>query len=178
MRSFASSADRSPSTEISPGSGNRIDMIIRMVVVLPAPLGPYEREWPDRGCGRQPSLLIVNLDYRNTEHAAMRSMIEAINPDLLLLVELDERWASALAGLRGRYDHHLGVVRGEGLGLALWSRLPIEDGRVRHLVHEDRASLWATLTLPDGRPVRFVGVHPTPPGLEKSARRPRRPACR
>ena len=40
MRSFASSADVWPSTETSPESGKRIDMISRMHVVLPAPLGP------------------------------------------------------------------------------------------------------------------------------------------
>ena len=40
MRSFASSADACPSTDSSPESGNRIDMIIRIAVVLPAPLGP------------------------------------------------------------------------------------------------------------------------------------------
>ena len=40
MRFLASSADRRPSTVSSPASGNRIDMISRMVVVLPAPFGP------------------------------------------------------------------------------------------------------------------------------------------
>src|SRR5690606_645664 len=42
MRSLASRADGSPSTDNSPASGKRIDMIIRMHVVLPAPLGPMK----------------------------------------------------------------------------------------------------------------------------------------
>lgn len=138
-------------------------------------IAPYTRWWPDEAppapadaaAGDEVSLLIVNLDYRNNEHEAMQGMIEAIDPDLLLLVEMDERWESALAGIGDRYAWRMGVTRGRGLGLALWSRLPLEDDRVRHLVHDDRASLWATIELPDGRPVRFVGVHPTPPGLEK-----------
>lgn len=140
-------------------------------------VAPYTRWWPDEAppapadaaAEEEVCLLIVNLDYRNAQHAAMRDMIEAVDPDLLLLVELDERWESALAGIRDRYDWRLGVTRDEGLGLALWSRLPVEDERVRHLVHQDRASLWATLELPDGRLVRFVGVHPTPPGLERNS---------
>ena len=40
MRSLASIADLCPSTDSSPRSGSRIDRIIRMVVVLPAPFGP------------------------------------------------------------------------------------------------------------------------------------------
>ena len=42
MRSFASSAEAWPRMEMSPASGKRIDMSIRMVVVLPAPLGPMK----------------------------------------------------------------------------------------------------------------------------------------
>ncbi len=40
MRSLASSADPWPNTLMLPRSGNRIDMIMRMAVVLPAPEGP------------------------------------------------------------------------------------------------------------------------------------------
>ena len=40
MRSLASRAERRPSTVSSPESGKRIDMIMRMQVVFPAPLGP------------------------------------------------------------------------------------------------------------------------------------------
>ena len=42
MRFLASSADVCPSIDTSPESGNRIAMIIRIVVVLPAPFGPMK----------------------------------------------------------------------------------------------------------------------------------------
>ena len=42
MRSFASSADAWPRTEMPPASGKRMDMIIRIAVVFPAPLGPMK----------------------------------------------------------------------------------------------------------------------------------------
>ena len=42
MRSFASSADACPRMETAPVSGKRIDMMIRIVVVFPAPLGPMK----------------------------------------------------------------------------------------------------------------------------------------
>src|SRR4051794_28206654 len=52
MRSFASSADAWPSTDTVPVSANRIDMISRMVVVLPAPLGPMNPYSAPRGISR------------------------------------------------------------------------------------------------------------------------------
>src|SRR4030095_10603591 len=52
MRSFASSAERPPRTDNSPESGNRIDMIMRMHVVLPAPLGPITPYSAPRGTTR------------------------------------------------------------------------------------------------------------------------------
>src|SRR5688572_17898740 len=42
MRSLASIAAGRPNTDSSPRSGNRIDMIILSVVVLPAPFGPMK----------------------------------------------------------------------------------------------------------------------------------------
>ena len=43
MRSLASRAERVPQDrDLARESGKRIDMIIRIVVVLPAPLGPMK----------------------------------------------------------------------------------------------------------------------------------------
>src|SRR5436305_1505239 len=55
MRFFASSADACPSTDSVPESGNRIAMIIRIVVVLPAPLGPMKPYSAPRGIARSRS---------------------------------------------------------------------------------------------------------------------------
>src|SRR6476469_7453746 len=52
MRSFAISADWWPSTDTDPESGNRIDMTIRIVVVLPAPFGPITPQSEPRGTSR------------------------------------------------------------------------------------------------------------------------------
>src|SRR2546425_12272157 len=49
MRSLASRAEPCPSTDSRPESGNRIDMIMRIVVVLPAPLGPMKPYSAPRG---------------------------------------------------------------------------------------------------------------------------------
>ncbi|MEM8758029.1 MAG: endonuclease/exonuclease/phosphatase family protein, partial [Planctomycetota bacterium] len=90
-----------------------------------------------------------------------------LSPDLLLVVEIDEPWFEALAEVRGRYPHRVECVRGDGLGIALWSRLELGSPSVSFLVSDRRPSVWARVMLPGAKTVRFVGLHPTPPGLEK-----------
>ncbi|QDV76160.1 endonuclease/exonuclease/phosphatase family protein [Botrimarina mediterranea] len=113
-------------------------------------------------------LLTANIDYKNRRYDDVLAMFLEEDPDLLLVVEVDKKWATALTPLDERYPHRAGVVRDKGLGIVLWSRLPLNDPEVRHLVSDERASIFATVELSDGAPLRFVGIHPTPPGLRES----------
>src|SRR4051812_46588093 len=56
MRLFAASADAWPSTDSAPESGKRIAMIIRIVVVFPAPFGPMKPYNAPRGIARSRSM--------------------------------------------------------------------------------------------------------------------------
>jgi len=111
-------------------------------------------------------LMVANIKYSNTQHDEVSQVIEQHDPDVLLLIEINQAWKSALDPLRQAYPHHVEIIRDEGLGLALWSKLPIEREEVKYLVSERRPSIFATLTLPDGKRIQLVGVHPTPPGLK------------
>jgi endonuclease/exonuclease/phosphatase (EEP) superfamily protein YafD len=92
-------------------------------------------------------------------------MIKEVDADVLLLIEIDETWKEALGDVRARYRHHLEAIREDGLGLALWSNLRLTNSQVRRLVSERRPSVFADIHLSDDETVRFVGIHPTPPGL-------------
>ena len=94
-------------------------------------------------------------------------MVRLEDPDLLLLIEVDSAWEEGLAPLDDDYDYRVGEVRDEGQGLVLWSRYPLLEEQVEHLVSERRPSVFATLDVPGIGPVRFVGAHPVPPGLEE-----------
>ena len=91
-----------------------------------------------------------------------------------MLIEIDEKWREALASLRADYPYHLEEIRGNGTGIALWSRLKLSEAQVRFLLSEDRPSLLATLALPSGGQARFVGLHPVPPGIESKTHDERR----
>lgn len=113
-------------------------------------------------------LMVANIEYENDRYDEVAQAIERQDPDVLLLIEFDDKWSEALQPLRKNYQHHIEVVRGEGLGLAMWSKLPVESEEVKYLVTERRPSIFAKLKLADGTLCELVGVHPTPPGLSDS----------
>ena len=111
------------------------------------------------------SVVVTNLDVRNQYHEGVREALEAQDADVLLLVELDHEWERELAALGTDYPHAVTELREDGLGIALWSRLPLETATVEYLVSDRRASIHATIVTPDGDRVRLIGIHPTPPAL-------------
>lgn len=112
-------------------------------------------------------LAVLNLDYENPRRSEALRMIESLDADILVLIEVDAEWARTLATLEQKYGWREGVVLEDGLGLLVWSRVRLSDAQTRCLVTDDRASVLATIEWPDMRPVRFVAVHPSPPGLGK-----------
>ena len=112
------------------------------------------------------TLVVANVRVDNDARAEVEGALRTIDPDILLVIEIDDAWAHALETYAATFPHRVDVPRPDGLGLALWSKAPMSDTRVRHLISEKRPSIWATLDTPGGTPLRFVGVHPTPPGLD------------
>jgi endonuclease/exonuclease/phosphatase (EEP) superfamily protein YafD len=112
-------------------------------------------------------VLTANITFKNDHYAELIEMVRREDPDLLLLIEIDSAWEEGLAPLDDDYDYRVGEVRDEGQGLVLWSRYPLLEEQVEHLVSERRPSVFATLDVPGMGAVRFVGAHPVPPGLEE-----------
>lgn len=129
----------------------------------------WTKELPDANQLRDDALTVtvVNLMFENQQKAALVEQLNQLNTDLLLLIEVDEAWNVALQSIEDQYPYRHGIVRDMGLGIVLWTRLPLINPETRHLVSETRASIFTKVELKDGSYVNFVGVHPTPPGLEK-----------
>lgn len=125
-----------------------------------------DRPVPERD-GRSVRLIAANIDYENEQReSAMQDLVDQ-SPDILALIEPDEKWEPLIEGNRDAYPHIVKEIRELGRGMALLSRFPIEDQGIRYLVDEDRPSIWATLRLPAGDTLQVVVTHPPPPGLPK-----------
>ena len=108
-------------------------------------------------------VVISNVLMENDEHDLWRSVITAANPDVVVAVEVDHKWMSALAPLRRGYPHVIESVQDNYYGMVVFSRLPLEGAEVRHLVDDDTPSIRTTVRLRDGTPVALYALHPKPP---------------
>ena len=119
------------------------------------------RREPREGCGLR--ILISNVLMENEEHDRLLRVIEEADPDVVLAVETDERWADSLEPLTERYPHVVRHPRENYYGLMLFSRLELVAPSVEFLVQDDVPSVHTLVKLPGGELVALHGLHPRPP---------------
>jgi endonuclease/exonuclease/phosphatase (EEP) superfamily protein YafD len=131
---------------------------------------PYSRVWrveslPPKSHApeRQFSLFIANVLQENTQAEKLLRLIAKKSPDLILLVEVNERWLTALAALDNDYRFHLKKPQENEYGIAFYSRLPLEAAEIRYLIEPTIPSVWARVVLRSGDRIEVFGLHPRPP---------------
>lgn len=132
---------------------------------------PYTRLWrrqvvPAREGvprARRLRLLVSNVRMDNRDDARWLAVVRKADADVILAVETDAWWAARLASLKANYPHAIEVPQDDTYGMCVYSRLPLEDVRVEHLVEPDVPSLFGAFRLPSGERVCFVFLHPRPP---------------
>ena len=114
---------------------------------------------------REFRLLVCNVLQDNDRYGAFADLVREVAPDVVLTLETNHAWADALAaeGFTEAFPHHVAVPRENRYGMHLWSRLPLRDAEVLHLVSDSIPSIRTSLQLPNGHWVKFYGVHPAPP---------------
>jgi endonuclease/exonuclease/phosphatase (EEP) superfamily protein YafD len=129
--------------------------------VLPRAIGDGTVE----ASGRETlDVLSTNILRGRADPEAVVDLVERFDPDLLSVQELTPRFARELreAGLGDLLPYELTELADGSAGAGLYSRLPmrpLSGGPDRFSFRMPRAEL----TMPDGRRVRVVGVHPYPP---------------
>ncbi len=111
---------------------------------------------------RQVRILTANVRQSNRDFARAVALIEGEAPDIAILLETDTDWVAALAPLHATYPHRETRPQDNGYGIAILSRLPLEEVEWRELVVEDVPSVRLRLTVA-GEAVRLYIVHPEPP---------------
>lgn len=116
------------------------------------------------------SIMIANVYQENRNYAGALREIQKADPDVVLLLETDDRWDRATAGLSEMYPHHVKVPLENTYGMLLYSRLVLEDFEIRYMVQQDIPSIHARLLLPGGQAVQLYALHPTPPVPSENTR--------
>lgn len=116
------------------------------------------------------SLLVSNVYQYNRRVDDCLRLYRRIDPDLILLLETDSWWTEHLSELENDYPYRVLHPRDNTYGIALYSRLPLSEEKVRFLVEDDIPSVSAIVTLRSGQQVQFFGLHPTPPVPQENPR--------
>lgn len=108
------------------------------------------------------SAMSVNVKVKNDQYAKVAEQIRQIDPDLLFLMETDEKWIEQLEPVLADYPHVDRHPQPHAFGLVFATRLPVTKSNIVENTHRDTPTLYATLQ-PGSRPVEFIGLHPKPP---------------
>ena len=108
-------------------------------------------------------LLISNVLMENTRHDLLLALIRETDPDLVLAVETNARWAQALEPLAKDYPYVVRKPQENWYGLMLFSRIPLIAPRIDFLVQDDIPSVHTAFDLAGGVRVYLHGIHPRPP---------------
>lgn len=135
---------------------------LTLLHLLPVLLYLVPAESPDLDGLPRLRVLQLNVHTSNQQHAAVEQLVRDLRPDVLALIEVNQRWLDALSGLHTHYPHRIERPQEDNFGIALFSRFPIDDLRLLPLQHEriymitGRFSLGAT-------PVTVALAHLVPP---------------
>ncbi|MFN3473792.1 MAG: endonuclease/exonuclease/phosphatase family protein [Blastomonas sp.] len=109
------------------------------------------------------SVFSFNVLQTNRDYARTISLIDREDPDIVLLLETDEKWEAALKPVIDRYPHRSSAPLDNLYGLILLSRLPVQDAEITWLIDNETPSVFATMSTGGGAKFRYIGLHPRPP---------------
>jgi endonuclease/exonuclease/phosphatase (EEP) superfamily protein YafD len=136
--------------------------IVNLGLILPLYRKPTIRLAPSNpGHYRTFRLLLANVLQSNRRFHLVADAIADDQPDLIVLVEVNQEWMEALAPVLEGY-YHSEEVREDNFGIAILSRFPIVESKIHHLEGIDIPALSAHVDL-GGLRLILVGVHPPPP---------------
>lgn len=118
--------------------------------------------------GKTFRLMLLNVNTENTHHDRVLAEVRRSQPDVLLLMEVDNRWLSALQELTNSLPHTLLAPREDNFGIALFSRLPLKSPDVVELGDAGVPSITTVIEFAE-RNLFLVGTHPLPPGNPENA---------
>lgn len=104
----------------------------------------------------------ANVQTSNREYNRVIRWIDDFKPDLLVLIEVDERWLDGVREIERMLPYSMKDPRDHNFGLAVYSRFPILSRETSSFSEEGIQSLNILVNAPGG-PVRLLATHALPP---------------
>jgi endonuclease/exonuclease/phosphatase (EEP) superfamily protein YafD len=106
-------------------------------------------------------IVLANVHAENSEHFALRALLDAEQPDIAVLQEISTGWAIALDTYKD-YPHRYIVPRYDYFGIAVLSRIPFESIETVDSPPRGFPTLVAAFEFGE-KPLTLVSTHPMPP---------------
>ena len=107
-------------------------------------------------------ILVSNVFQDNRDYGRLLKLIKDRNPDIVFLLETDQRWLNGLEKLRTDFPYFIEVPQENTYGLLFYSKLPIKNEQVNYLIDDEVPSIAADIEFGPNT-VKIFGLHPTPP---------------
>ncbi|MCH4823825.1 endonuclease/exonuclease/phosphatase family protein [Gramella lutea] len=114
------------------------------------------------------SILVSNVLTPNKRSDKLIALVNEREPDVLLTLESDKRWENELSEIEDEYKYNVKIPKDNLYGMHLYSRLELEDIKVRNLVQEDIPSIHGKVVLRNGKRIKIHCLHPMPPSPTES----------
>ncbi|MBO6718070.1 MAG: endonuclease/exonuclease/phosphatase family protein [Rhizobiaceae bacterium] len=108
-------------------------------------------------------LIACNVKQSNDDHARLADILVSRNPDIVILMEVNQAWLDALDDVLAAYAHVIRRPQENSYGMVLASRFELRDAEVGGLLTEGVPSIRATVSLTDALSFRLYAIHPEPP---------------
>jgi len=118
-------------------------------------------------------ILSANIYIENSDYELIFKEITKVNPDLVLLVETDSKWAEKCRFLKKTHPYYIEIPKENTYGMLLFSKLPMLDTEVKYLTDSEVPSIFTKIKLKSGRVIRFIGLHPRPPRPQEGSSKQR-----
>lgn len=109
------------------------------------------------------SIMAANIKKSNRDYGPTLRYIKDTDPDIAIIVEVDQDWIEALAPLRETYANWITIPKDNGYGMCLMSKLEIPEHTTQCHITDDVPSITAKIVLRSGAAFRLYAVHPEPP---------------
>lgn len=112
--------------------------------------------------GQDVRIMLANIHTSNRQFDLFLSEVREIDPDILIVQEIDFAWKDALRQLYVEYPVSIEEPRQDNFGIACYSKLPIENLRIEYIGKSSVPSIRGKV-LDDNISLELIGTHPVPP---------------
>ena len=143
-----------------------VGAVLNVAVVLP-------HCWPGNAVpatdGVPLKVVLLNVNTANTRSDSVLQFLREADADIVLLLEVDQRWLRELEPFMTTYPNQSVQARDDNFGIALFSRKSWKSAKILNLGEAEVPSIVADIELGETT-VHLLATHPLPPGSAEYAR--------